>query len=884
MFEKLLGTSYPFNINTAINYNSKYNNYINDINNKLIKNNNLVNNCSFNKCFYNKLNKIQDDYKEYVHIFKKDTNRTYSFSKKLNYVLKSDNNLCKYKLYNLSCNVTNKHYNFSKNQPAISLLNFDKTNKFHIKSSLNDKNKETSNNYSYIINKKNTKANTNLVESSYNINDTYINQNNIINKHNNYNISKNTKSDQDYLHKLSKNVQTNNNAFDLLNAKSNLSKKTSSFCNKYNSNKINTPVQYNKVQTLKNKFLIDTKIFNYIDNNNSLKKDDETLHNKIYTDEKNKINLSNNENSSISFNIECYNSLTKDQVEFNLRSFFQNNKEKLLERVAKGPPYSYRWISWMIISCVPLERSEELYNYYCSLYVLPETELQIKKDLNRTLPETLGNQLSQKDIIEKEFTLYKLLHAFAANDPEVAYCQGMNYIAFFILLISDFREVESFYMLFNIFSDTFNSKLGIRGFYTQGFYLLNYYVYVFHYFFEQRNSKLRKHISETLELNDDIWVSKWFMSLFTICFPFEVVARIWDCLFVYGLEFLVKFTLSFLSSIESKLLKIDDTFDLLDYFKSLSPYENSSLLNDISCSNSFYSYYVNNNIINNDLNINITSSNANSSILKIKIEEIISNAIKMHLGKSTLDKLKKQFEEKHNINLNELNKKYNINNEKYLEGLTAIDCKNTKDDYFNIYNNINISDNYDYNKEILKEKTINDKKINLNKSPSDLFKKNNTNNYKAKLDSLINKNVNINTNTSKESSITKPKYKNTIKDFNNKYPKKKTSSVKIIDLLKNVKEENNKYYLFEKERVFDNSNKDFSNEIKANSSVKYKTNNNIYSEREKVFSSKSNSNNYKPNESSNNLEIEDEIDSELKEDINTKIGMYSFRIHNKKKN
>jgi hypothetical protein len=125
----------------------------------------------------------------------------------------------------------------------------------------------------------------------------------------------------------------------------------------------------------------------------------------------------------------------------------------------------------------------------------------------------------------------------------------------------------------------FSSKFGVRGFYTQGFELLNFYIYLFHYYLEERNPKLRYHILTILELNDQVWIGKWIMTLFTITFTFEIVTRIWDCLFVEGLDFLIKFSLALLAELEPIILKFNDTFDLKEFFKSLY---NSNLINENS--------------------------------------------------------------------------------------------------------------------------------------------------------------------------------------------------------------------------------------------------------------------------------------------------------------
>ena len=43
--------------------------------------------------------------------------------------------------------------------------------------------------------------------------------------------------------------------------------------------------------------------------------------------------------------------------------------------------------------------------------------------------------------------LYRLLKAYAVNDPELGYCLGMNFLLGFLLELSNFNEVDTFFLL-----------------------------------------------------------------------------------------------------------------------------------------------------------------------------------------------------------------------------------------------------------------------------------------------------------------------------------------------------------------------------------------------------------------------------------------------------
>ena len=308
-----------------------------------------------------------------------------------------------------------------------------------------------------------------------------------------------------------------------------------------------------------------------------------------------------------------------DQAEYGLRSFAKVKKVKLKDRIAKGPPESFRWISWVVCSMLPHDRSEEILLSFFEEPIDKIVEIQITKDLHRTLSEeNLGN-------LEKcRTSLYKVLKSFACADQEVTYCQGMNFIAAFLLIISEFNEVDTFYMMISLFNFSFGDNIGIRGFYINEFPLLRLFMYQFDYLFKTNLPVLKNHF-DYLSVPNELWVSKWFQTLFTICLPIDLTVRVWDYLIAYGLEFLFDFTLALLKYFEKQLLSKSDLSEIALFFKSMNPYL----------------------IKNQDQVI-------------IDIEEIISSARKIITPKRLLDKLRKEFEELNCLDLSMLKIKYEL--------------------------------------------------------------------------------------------------------------------------------------------------------------------------------------------------------------------------------
>jgi hypothetical protein len=369
--------------------------------------------------------------------------------------------------------------------------------------------------------------------------------------------------------------------------------------------------------------------------------------------------------STLEFNI------TAATFEANFRHFYQKHTETFKERVAKSPPESFRWLSWLICSNVPEDRNEEIFHSFLSEELNENTDIQIRKDLNRTLTEftqinfslfdqtinfldenpflqiegKISNNLdrygsrfsdTQFNITQTQNFLYRVLRAFSSVDKEVSYCQGMNFIAGFLLIISDFHEIDTFYLMLSLFSsETFKSELGIRGFFCDGFPMLNCYLYIFDHYFDKKLHTLRTHFLK-LEVDNTLWVLKWFQTLFTICLPIPIVCRVWDCIMSYGLEFIISFSLTILKHYETELLRIDDSFDIIDFFKT-----------------SF-----------NGMKYTQNKLNKNSIPAKVNVEDLLQQARKFHrqhLTKINFNLIKAEYENKCNIHLKSLSIKYDLN-------------------------------------------------------------------------------------------------------------------------------------------------------------------------------------------------------------------------------
>ena len=71
----------------------------------------------------------------------------------------------------------------------------------------------------------------------------------------------------------------------------------------------------------------------------------------------------------------------------------------------------------------------------------------IEKDVNRTFPQHPYFNIENKGTFGQK-TLKNVLGAYSVNDEIVGYCQSMNFMVGFLLMVSGGREKET-YWVFN---------------------------------------------------------------------------------------------------------------------------------------------------------------------------------------------------------------------------------------------------------------------------------------------------------------------------------------------------------------------------------------------------------------------------------------------------
>ena len=279
----------------------------------------------------------------------------------------------------------------------------------------------------------------------------------------------------------------------------------------------------------------------------------------------------NKEEMNLKINIFEYTDLN---IEKGIKNFYIMHSEKFIQRIIKGPPDCFRIISWMILNKIPLSKNEKIYQFYLQKELNENIKKSIIKDIQRSFFHIKKEENEVKNLRPKERKLYNVLKAFSNLDIDLGYCQGMNIITSFLLNVFDFNEIEVFYLLISMFSSTYfernikKNNLSIRGFFSDGFPLLLFMNYIFDFEFKKLLPDLKKKLDD-LSITYDMWIGKWFQTLFIIVLPFEMCKRLFDCIFVYGILFLIQFGLALIIHLEKNLIKLNDEIEISNYFKKI---------------------------------------------------------------------------------------------------------------------------------------------------------------------------------------------------------------------------------------------------------------------------------------------------------------------------
>lgn len=199
----------------------------------------------------------------------------------------------------------------------------------------------------------------------------------------------------------------------------------------------------------------------------------------------------------------------------------------------------------------------------------------VKRQIELDIPRTSFKYEVMK---EKQFNtnFRSLLYELACRDEDLAYVQGMNFIAAFILMLTGNQLELSllfFMKILNLHSKLFD--MPFRNVFTENFILLQYYLTQFKDMTCRYEYEIYKKLEE-IENDYFFWVSKWIQTLFVLNFKFEFAMKFWDIILSEGLDSVLVISLSIVKFIEKDILNvnyIEELFFVLEKINTFSQEE-----------------------------------------------------------------------------------------------------------------------------------------------------------------------------------------------------------------------------------------------------------------------------------------------------------------------
>jgi len=206
--------------------------------------------------------------------------------------------------------------------------------------------------------------------------------------------------------------------------------------------------------------------------------------------------------------------------------------KQLVQLARQGIPDALRAEVWQRLAGY----SDEVMDKYRILISKESScESVIQRDISRTFPahdffKTAGG-LGQD-------SLFRLSKAYAVHDEEIGYCQGLSFLAAALLL--HMPEEQAFCVLVRIM---YQYKL--RDLFKDGFENLNMRLYQLNRLMEDQVPDLWQHFQDK-GVEEHMYGSQWFLTLFTAKFPLHMVFHILDVFLLQGIDTLFQVALALL--------------------------------------------------------------------------------------------------------------------------------------------------------------------------------------------------------------------------------------------------------------------------------------------------------------------------------------------------
>jgi len=158
--------------------------------------------------------------------------------------------------------------------------------------------------------------------------------------------------------------------------------------------------------------------------------------------------------------------------------------------------------------------------------------------------------------------LRRVLRAYSYYDPEVGYCQGMNFIAGMFLTVMS--EEEAFWLLVAVMNE---KPCKMRGMFGEGMRETHKVLHVAEKLIHHYLPRLARHFDKE-NVHVTMYATQWLLTQYTSSFKFDLVFRVWDAFLAEGWKIIYRVMLALLQKHQHQLMKMSFE-EILTFFREL---------------------------------------------------------------------------------------------------------------------------------------------------------------------------------------------------------------------------------------------------------------------------------------------------------------------------
>jgi len=235
------------------------------------------------------------------------------------------------------------------------------------------------------------------------------------------------------------------------------------------------------------------------------------------------------------------------------KQYYNNLKPIIYERIKlkinkiNKNNYMNKIIKKSILICTPLSKLSPVMlqkKYIDLLYEINEkNDLEIKKDLLRTLPDDISFQYGKENYNK----LYHILSAYSNYNKNIGYTQGLNFLAAHCMYIYK-NEIEAF-----VFLDGLITKFNLENLFGIKNNELNRKLKEIESIVNKWCPEVNNHLQKIC-LNYDFFTCKWMITLFSNNIKIKYLFQLWDYMIIFGWKFFKCFIIAVIKFNEKKIL------------------------------------------------------------------------------------------------------------------------------------------------------------------------------------------------------------------------------------------------------------------------------------------------------------------------------------------